>query len=219
MEITIHADIPHRGSFHRRVHCLVSRVLVDKRAWGIRLLLCEGIGVLKMMRFQHLLMESIHLDGRSSVKASFGSGHRQGRPYMDSHARRMEIARLAVVKRVGSTGGRCVVPWRLVCERGKCEGVGVKERRSKSPRFIRSPRGRIRVLVLELILIAKSPIPHRLISCLLQSTRANMRCFMRITRIMRQPPERASTVQNETSNFTANASQSGSITCGSSSDR
>jgi hypothetical protein len=45
----------------------------------------------------------------------------------------VQVAGLAVVKRVGATRGRGVVARRLVCERSKGEAVGVEQRRCEPP--------------------------------------------------------------------------------------
>ena len=118
----------------------------------------RSVRVLEVVRLEHLLMEGIHLDGRSSVESTFGSWKRQWRSNVDAHARRMEVACLAVVKRVGAARRGCVIAWRLICKRGECERIGVKERGCKSPWLNRSPWRRIPVMIFELVVISKMPI-------------------------------------------------------------
>jgi len=63
----------------------------------------------------------------------------------------VQVAGLAVVEGVGAAGRGGVVAWRLVCEGGKGEAVGVQERGRKSPGLMAAARRG--VLVFEVFLV------------------------------------------------------------------
>lgn len=131
---------------------------MDERTRGIRLLGRERIWVQEMVRLEHLLMEGVHLDGRSSMETSFGSRKGQWCSNVNAHAGGVEVACLALVERIGTARSWCIVARRLVCKQGECKRIGIQERGCESPWLVRTPRRRFRIVIFEVVVIGKLPI-------------------------------------------------------------
>jgi len=106
---------------------LVGELVGRKRLRMLRLH-AKGVDILEMMRAQGMVVEAMEMGGRrelSSVDPAFRGWQGERRAQAKTEARRVQVAGLAVVERVGPAGRGRVVAGGLVCKRSKGEAVGV----------------------------------------------------------------------------------------------
>lgn len=92
--------------------------------------------------------------GLASVDGAFRGGEGERCAKTKAEARRVQVAGLAMVQRVGAARRRRVVARRLVGKGGKCKAVGVEQRGRESPWLVVSARGGI--LVFDVVGVARS---------------------------------------------------------------
>ena len=170
-ERRLHLDL-RNDIFHRRVLVrLIERGMVEcRRLMGelmrrkrLRVLWLESerVGVLEVVMIcQCVRVEALELRivgrGLASVEGAFRGGEGEGGAQAEAKTRRVQIAGLAVVERVGPARRGRVVAWRLVCEGGECKAVGVEQRGGESPWLVVAARGR--VLVFDIVRVARSAV-------------------------------------------------------------